>query len=286
MYFPKSQITTNLYTNGREYVYVDTEKEYIGFYFKTSNGKYYTGKNPNDPPVQELVIPKSSEINDAEEGEIGNYSQEATLYLVPDVYASSTPLNLTGNPPSPPIQVINFPTENNYNLGEYQRYFTSKNNEVKYTEIDKNQYEKFINQEPNVDYFLYTAFKFPWVISGNRNEASNVNKKTIERISSNLTLPGFNSYFRGKYDQFYKYSKNEGLYTDGNEYMNSFTKKPYKGYYHIHKGEFMVGAEHTDKPHNFLIPISETYSQKQTGSLRITSSMDEVFEYGGYNFRT
>ena len=28
MYFPKSQITTNLYTNGREYVYIGTEKEY------------------------------------------------------------------------------------------------------------------------------------------------------------------------------------------------------------------------------------------------------------------
>ncbi len=286
MYFPKSQITTNLYTNGKEYVYVGTEKEYIGFYFKTSNGKYYTGKNPNDPPVQELVVPKSSEFNDAEEGEIGNYSQEAALYLVPDVYASSTSLNLTGNPPSPPIQVINLPTEKNYNLGEYQRYFTSKNNEVKYIEIDKKQYEKFANEEPDVDYPLYSAFKFPWIISGNRNKASNINKKTIERISFNLTLSGFNSYFKGRYDQFYKYSKNEGLYTDGNEYMNSFTKKPYKGYYHIHNGEFMVGAEHTDKPHNFLIPISEIYLQKQTGSLRITSSMDEVFDYGGYSFNT
>tara|TARA_B100000497_G_scaffold11315_1_gene12797 strand:+ start:5453 stop:7489 length:2037 start_codon:yes stop_codon:yes gene_type:complete len=286
MYFPKSQITTNLYTNGREYVYVGTEKEYIGFYFKTSNGKYYTGKNPNDPPVQELVIPKSSKVNDAEEGEIGNYSQEAALYLVPDVYASSTSLNLIGNPPLPPTQVTNLPTEKDYNLGEYQRYFSSKNNEIKYIEINQNQYEKFINQEPNVDYSLYTAFKFPWLISGNRNEASKVNKKTIERISSNLTLSGFNSYFKNKYDQYFKYSKNEGLYTDGNEFINSFTRKPYIGFYHIHpkKGP-MVGAQHIEGPHAYLYAIKEYYKQKVTGSLRVTSSMDEVFEYGGYNFK-
>ena len=50
MYFPKSQITTDLYTNGKEFIYINSNTEYIGFYFKTSNGKYYTGKNPNDSP--------------------------------------------------------------------------------------------------------------------------------------------------------------------------------------------------------------------------------------------
>ena len=52
MYFPKSQITTDLYTNGKEFIYINSNTEYIGFYFKTSNGKYYTGKNPNDSPLQ------------------------------------------------------------------------------------------------------------------------------------------------------------------------------------------------------------------------------------------
>lgn len=283
MYFPKSQITTNLYTNGKEYVYAGTNKEYIGYYFQTSNGKYYTGKNPNDPPVEEIVIPQTSVVNDAEEGEIGNYSQEAALYLVPDAYAMASNIGINAVPPKPPTQTINLPTEENYDLGEYQRYFTSKDNEIRYTEIDKKQYEKFVNQEPDVDYSLYTAFKLPWLITGNRNEVVNVNKRTIERVSSNLTLSGFDSYFRGKYSQYFKYFTNENLYTDGSEFVNSLTRKPYKGYYHRHpeKGP-MVGAQHIDKPHDFLIPISEMYSTLQTGSYRIpTGSLGISYFRGG-----
>tara|TARA_R110001592_G_scaffold287405_1_gene556171 strand:- start:132 stop:974 length:843 start_codon:yes stop_codon:yes gene_type:complete len=257
MYFPKSQITTNLYTNGREYVYVNTEKEYIGYYFKTSNGKYYTGKNPNDPPIKEIIIPIQSLNKDAEEGEIGNYSQDTALYLVPDVYAIASNLGINTTPPKPPTQIINLPTEKDYGLGEYQRYFTSKNNEIKYIEIDRNQYTKFTNKEPNVDHSLYTAFKLPWIISGNRNEASNINKKTISRVSNNLRLNGFPSYFKGRYDQYFRYKENSNLNTDGTEFLIQSTNKLYIGLYHIHptKGP-MVGAEHTDLPHEFLIPVS------------------------------
>ena len=48
MYFPKSQITTNLSTNGKEFKIIGSDRFYIGFYFSTSDGKYYTGKTPQD----------------------------------------------------------------------------------------------------------------------------------------------------------------------------------------------------------------------------------------------
>ena len=50
MYFPPSQIKTNLYTSGKELSYASNGDEYVGFYFKTSSGRYYSGKNPNNPP--------------------------------------------------------------------------------------------------------------------------------------------------------------------------------------------------------------------------------------------
>ena len=40
MYYPKSQIVPNLYTNGEEYVYAVNSKEYIGNYFATADGKF------------------------------------------------------------------------------------------------------------------------------------------------------------------------------------------------------------------------------------------------------
>ena len=54
-YYPKSKIITNLYTNGGEYIIIETNQEYTGYYHKTYDGKFFTGKTPNDPPVNEIV---------------------------------------------------------------------------------------------------------------------------------------------------------------------------------------------------------------------------------------
>jgi hypothetical protein len=50
MYYPKSQIKTNLYTNGGEFSNSITNQPYQGYYYETSNGQLYTGKNPQDGP--------------------------------------------------------------------------------------------------------------------------------------------------------------------------------------------------------------------------------------------
>ena len=46
MYYPKSQIKTNLYTSGGEYSltppnYSSLQNSYIGYYYKLSNGNLY-----------------------------------------------------------------------------------------------------------------------------------------------------------------------------------------------------------------------------------------------------
>ena len=50
MYYPKSQIKTNLYTNGNQYILSTTKEPYIGPYYEISSGDKYTGKNPQDGP--------------------------------------------------------------------------------------------------------------------------------------------------------------------------------------------------------------------------------------------
>jgi hypothetical protein len=55
MYYPKSQITPNLYTNGNEFVLSTTQEVYSGFYYKISTGKFYTGRNQDDKPNIELL---------------------------------------------------------------------------------------------------------------------------------------------------------------------------------------------------------------------------------------
>lgn len=286
MYFPKSQITTNLYTNGKEYAYIGTDKEYIGYYFQTSEGRLYTGKNPNDPPVEEIIIfnpnISSQELDDTE-GELGGFSTNTKLYLIPDAYAIASNIGLNAIPLSPPTKTIILPTEDNYKLGEYQRYFASKNNEIRYIEITQEEYTKFTNQDPYVDYFLYTAFKFPWLISGNRSEVVNVNKKTIERVTSNLTLSGFKSYFKNRYDQYFKYAVGSNLKTDGTEFLNESTGERYVGLYHVHpeKGP-MVGAEHIPQIHDYLIPVSGSNMGYKVNKMETQNSQNKNTKYVGY----
>ena len=55
MYYPLSQITPNLYTNGSEFAYVNTNQPYTGYYWKTSSGKYYTGKPLKIPHRKKLL---------------------------------------------------------------------------------------------------------------------------------------------------------------------------------------------------------------------------------------
>ena len=52
MYYPKSQITTDLYTSGGELLLRNSS--YSGYYYQTSDGRYFSNKSPDDIPTYEL----------------------------------------------------------------------------------------------------------------------------------------------------------------------------------------------------------------------------------------
>ena len=282
MFYPKSQIKTNLSTNGGEYIYASNNLPYSGDYFITGDGKIYTGKNPNNKPNY-LLIPDSINLTEAPnpEGE----ALPSSYYIADDYYyyAKGININSIGPPPSLPTQIFPTPTEKEYQIGEIQRYFVKKINEIKYIEINQEEFEQYLNQQSTVSYQLYIPFSFPWVLTGNRSNAYKVNKKTIERVQTNNRFQGLKSYFNGKYDQLFKYSPDENLYTDGTKFLNPLNRKPYIGFYHIGpEGKPMEGSQHTDKPHSFLIPVSETYKTESTGSTYVTQSWYDL-RYGGLN---
>ena len=62
MYFPKSQIKPNLYTNGGEYLLAPTKQDYKGYYYEVSSGQRFTGKTPQDGP-NILLLPVKQEEN-------------------------------------------------------------------------------------------------------------------------------------------------------------------------------------------------------------------------------
>ena len=77
MYYPKSQIQTNLFTKGEQLQLVSSKEEYIGYYWKTSKNEYFTGKNPDSgsPLALELIPAKPvSNIN------VLTIEQDNTIY--------------------------------------------------------------------------------------------------------------------------------------------------------------------------------------------------------------
>lgn len=200
MYFPKSQVKTNLYTNGGEFIIQNTSSPYTGYYYEISNGQYFSGRNPNESPTYELIKAISSTIplNTSEDTSNNNF------YILERGYARSTNLSFNQKAPSPPKQSYPVLTENDYKLGEFQRYFLKKGNETKFLEISLEDYRKYVNQDRDVMFELYTPIQINWILTGDKDQVYKVNQSIVARTEREQNLPGFTQYFRDRFTQFYK----------------------------------------------------------------------------------
>ena len=251
MYFPKSQITSNLHTNGEELVYAKSNINYKGNYFKTSTNQYFSGVSPQDKPNLPLKI-KPKEGGE-EEG------QDLNSKLTHIIQSSFTQLknidvdftrSLPFPSPNPPILL-------DYTNGKIIRYFCKKTNQTIYLEINKDTHNKLIKQDSSILYQLYQPFTLTWALTGNREQVAKNNQNTIERISNKLNMPMLAEFLKKDYTKYYKYPEATNLYTKGNELKTTQDNKMYIGFYHIHPDKgYMAGATHVLEPHAYLSPIN------------------------------
>lgn len=198
MYFPLSQISTNLFANEGEFIYVSTQLPYFGNYWKTSTGKYYTGKTPQDKPTQE-IIPLSDSLGTLTSTLVNSYYNQTDDNN--EVYIDLIkPLA----PAIPPQYSVNIPTPQDYNIGEYRRYFCKKTNEILYIEISKDTYDQLIGQDPTIQYQLYFPFNLSWKLTGNREQVFTVNKNITELTSQQLILPMLSEYLKKDFTKYWK----------------------------------------------------------------------------------
>jgi len=191
MYYPKSQIKSNLYTNGGEYVLSTTKKDYKGYYYEVSNGQKYTGKTPQDGANILLLPPKRniSEENHPDEGPIIN---TGIRYVDP----GSSPLPIPNNLRFIPTPNPTLPTNQDFILGVYTRYFCKKNNENKYMEIDKTTFDKLKTKTKDIAWDLYTPISTLWYLQFN---SENINKGLITQIEQKQGWHGFTQWFKEKF---------------------------------------------------------------------------------------
>ena len=170
-YYPKNKIQTNLFTNGDEYQTLDSnilglDGSYIGYYYKLSNGKIYSGKFPGDGVNDELVF----------------------------ISGKPTPTPKTPITNVPPL----YPTPEDYKNGYFTRYFKKKVNEFKFEELTLDQYN-------NVYVVLYIPFSLTWRLIGvDINTVYNINKNTSLLTEQKFKVSGFNGYLNNDYARYYK----------------------------------------------------------------------------------
>jgi hypothetical protein len=219
MYYPQSQITSNLYTNGGEFIYINTQLPYVGYYWKVSNGKYFTGKTPQDTPNEEIIkstSDRSQVILDPTYS--STISEVALAYDAPYVYDENvynessilTYLSLKKisliKPPTTlvPLFSATLPTEQDYQNTEFRRYFCKKTNEIIYLEISKETYDKLVAQDSQILFELYIPFNLPWQLTGDREQVYKTNRNITELTSVRQKLPMLAEYLKMDFTKYYK----------------------------------------------------------------------------------
>ena len=213
-YYPLSQIQTNFQTDGTELETSDGVP-YVGFYYKVSTGKKYTGSSPQSGGNQELF---TISINELPPEETTSKPQIIEAFAPGDIDPYVNPyyqetqqiyneyVNLTSFPKTttPPYFNPNYPTDEDYTIGEFRRYFCKRANNIIYLEIDKTQYDLMIQKSPLIMWSTYIPFNIPWSISGDKDKVATINKNIVKLTSFRNKLPKLEAYLKDNYLKYYK----------------------------------------------------------------------------------
>jgi len=202
MYYPLSQIKTNLYTNGGEYSLFSSGQPYAGYYYKTSNGQYFTGKTPQDLPSEELIpiVAYTPPLPELPSAPVLNLDQE-DIKNIPYISLTNTDVNQVVYTPYYNPQL---PTQQDYQIGEFRRYFCKKTNEIIYIEINKDQYIKLATKDSQILWQLYQPFFIDWQLTGDEQQVAKTNRNMVLLTSKNQKLPAFNLYLKEDYTKYYQ----------------------------------------------------------------------------------
>jgi|TARA_A100001515_G_scaffold19816_1_gene14637 hypothetical protein len=227
VYFPKNKIITNLYTGGREYkkaqpksfneLKFSDDESYVGYYWRTQTGFIFTGKNPNDKPsirlfpikVQNTNLPTTDPGNTlVYNGSAPPRTERERLDpyngIAPDLYNAYTLIKGLKPPRKFPTNLYIMPTQKDYELGAFRRYFLFKSTDKEFLEVDKNVYDKIYKKDRNWVFELYVPFSILWTLSGDEIDVQNANREITLLTQKRLRVNGLTQFLRGNYLQYYE----------------------------------------------------------------------------------
>jgi len=180
-YYTIDEITSNLYTSGKELMKTDGA-EYIGLYHRYNTGEIYSEATWNPLISIQLITYVDKQQNDDN-----------------NIYKTLRPnVNVAFFAPIPAAAVI---TSENIKAGVIDRYFINRYDQSSILEISQQTYKEWQNNI--VDKNLFTAVSIKWKIKGEKNDRVNNSNINIEGvISFNMRqikkaekiLPGLSMY--------------------------------------------------------------------------------------------
>jgi hypothetical protein len=203
IYYPPNQIRPNLFANSDEFVFISNTLPFSGSYHQLSNGRYYTGAlHSND---SQEIIPVTG-LTQATA--IPTNKTNATLVIVDDTsLENNTYTRLTNQSQlvkEAPTNLQNLPTQQDYQIGEFTRYFAKAINQDTYIEFTKDLYDRLISKDPSIYYEQYIAFKLPWRLVGSKEQVFRINRNITVLVSQQFNLPKFGMYLKNDYLKYYK----------------------------------------------------------------------------------
>jgi len=209
-YYPKSQIKTNLYTNGTLFV-LYSGAPYVGYYYKTSKGQFFSGKTPQDLPQFELTDKTDQPIggfpqqqNPLFDSQFTEYNYSSSFQTFGEYNASVYPqYNLEFLKPTP-SSISPKPTPEEYKIGEFRRYFLKKTNQIQYIEVNKTTFNSIVKKEPTYDWTLYYPFFITWQLTGNKEKVAEVNRNITLLAMKNQKLPHLDEYLQYNWTKYYQ----------------------------------------------------------------------------------
>ena len=105
-----------------------------------------------------------------------------------------------------PSQTYPKPTEDDYKLGAFTRYFTVKHNQSTYLEIDKYTFDSLNSQKTDWNWQPYLPFSIPWTLIGEEKVVNQTNKEIVFLQEKRNKKLGLREFLRFNYLKFYQTS--------------------------------------------------------------------------------
>ena len=287
-YIPEHRFQGDLYSNLGEFVILETNVPYQGFYHKLSSGKFFSGATPYSNVSQELVpladTSPSSLLNNQPVLTLGgrgypnkNITEEYfKLFKVNKELVYKIPQSF-----------LSLPTDKDYANGTFIRYLLYNTITKNYLEVDQDTYDSIKKKNPEWDYFNYQAFTLPWRISGTKEEIIKTNTKMIVVVSRDNNLSSL-SFYLVDLCEYSKIKSTKDIFTYSITYQNmegessiknTFSPPP-TDFHTMPDGSIMEGKTHEE----YLKTLTPVINAQTSSSITspTPSSIPNNINRGGY----